>query len=1035
MANTIKIKAGSGTPTTSNIVDRELAFDRGANKLYINDNGTIVDLTGSGATGDITAVTAGTGLDGGGSSGDVTLSVDVSDFMSNGSDNRIVTATGADAMNAEANFTFNGTHAMLAATSALYFDGGTHTYIQESSDDFMKIFVGGQQMLGLFEGSTDSVFAPDDVRLGVGNSPDLVMYHDATNSHILNSNGDLIIKNAASDEDISIQVSDDGSTTTAIQIDGSDVGAVRLPNDSQKLMIGANDDLRIQHNGSHSFIQQYGTGDLYFDNNNDNQSFIFRTDDGSGGVTTYLKIDGSAERISVKKSLRSDDNIAIAAGTDGDINMYHNGTNSFLENWNGDLYIRNNSDDKDIIFQTDDGSGGVTNYLQLDGSELRATFNVHTRFNDSKQVQIGSSADAKFYHDGSNTYLDNTGANNFIIQQSGDDQDLVFRCDDGSGGVTSYFYLDGSATKTIFPQTLQVQDTKAVNVGNAGDGQFFHNGTNTFLTNSTGTFFIDQYVDDGDLILRCDDGSGGNTPYLTLDGSAETINISKNMDFGDNVRARLGAGDDLQLGHDGTNSFISNSTGNLDIKNFGDDKDIIFYNDDGGGGTTPYLTLDGSATRTNVHKDLRLDNSVNLSLGGGGNMSMSHDGSNAVFSNATGNLTIQVTQDDGDLTLKSDDGGGGTTDYIKLDGGEKRTYLKEQVRLIDNKQLGIGSGDDLEIIHDATDSHIKNHTGNLVITQNTDDGDIIFKTDNGSGGVNNYLVIDGGAHAIDLLEDTRLKATRKFYFDGGGNSYIQEASADKISIVAGGVTLLDIDEANDMVHIPQDNHTLRIGSGSDLRLWHSGSDTFIRNDTGDFYISNDADDKDLILRSDDGSGGQTAYITLDGSDTRINIDKKMTFPASHTADKIVMYRGGNEKIGTEANTLLFTADNHKFKDAAGTVNLSLDNAGNLSATADVIAFASSDKRLKDNLKPIENSLEKVSKLSGYEFDWNDKQDTYQGHDVGVIAQEVEEVLPEVVTTRDSGYKAVKYEKLVPLLIESIKELKEEVNGLKSKLGE
>ena len=53
-----------------------------------------------------------------------------------------------------------------------------------------------------------------------------------------------------------------------------------------------------------------------------------------------------------------------------------------------------------------------------------------------------------------------------------------------------------------------------------------------------------------------------------------------------------------------------------------------------------------------------------------------------------------------------------------------------------------------------------------------------------------------------------------------------------------------------------------------------------------------------------------------------------------------------------------------------------------------------------------------------------------GHDVGVIAQEIEEVLPEVVQTRDNGYKAVKYEKIVPLLIEAIKELKQEIEELK-----
>jgi hypothetical protein len=56
----------------------------------------------------------------------------------------------------------------------------------------------------------------------------------------------------------------------------------------------------------------------------------------------------------------------------------------------------------------------------------------------------------------------------------------------------------------------------------------------------------------------------------------------------------------------------------------------------------------------------------------------------------------------------------------------------------------------------------------------------------------------------------------------------------------------------------------------------------------------------------------------------------------------------------------------------------------------------------------------------------------EGHDIGVIAQEIEKIFPEVVTTRDNGYKAVKYEKLVAFLIQAIKELKTEVDNLKNK---
>ena len=169
---------------------------------------------------------------------------------------------------------------------------------------------------------------------------------------------------------------------------------------------------------------------------------------------------------------------------------------------------------------------------------------------------------------------------------------------------------------------------------------------------------------------------------------------------------------------------------------------------------------------------------------------------------------------------------------------------------------------------------------------------------------------------------------------------------------------------------------------------------------------------------------------------------------------ILLKDGGTEfgrfKIAT-SDFVIKSAINKKdilFKgvDASSTITaLQLDmseggNAqflGNISgsqieASGDVIAFGSSDERLKDNIKPITEPLWKVSQIGGYTFDWNEKQDTYEGHDVGVVAQEIHKVLPEVVAERSNGYLGVKYEKIVPLLIESIKELKKEVDDIKEK---
>jgi len=94
----------------------------------------------------------------------------------------------------------------------------------------------------------------------------------------------------------------------------------------------------------------------------------------------------------------------------------HDGTNSYIENETGNLYILNRSDDKDIVFQSDDGSGGLATYLQLDGSSTRTRAFKDVNFDDSIKATFGASSDLQIYHDGSNSYIDETGTGNLVIR-------------------------------------------------------------------------------------------------------------------------------------------------------------------------------------------------------------------------------------------------------------------------------------------------------------------------------------------------------------------------------------------------------------------------------------------------------------------------------------------------------------------------------------------------------------------------------------------------------------------------------------------
>ena len=119
---------------------------------------------------------------------------------------------------------------------------------------------------------------------------------------------------------------------------------------------------------------------------------------------------------------------------------------------------------------------------------------------------------------------------------------------------------------------------------------------------------------------------------------------------------------------------------------------------------------------------------------------------------------------------------------------------------------------------------------------------------------------------------------------------------------------------------------------------------------------------------------------------------------------------------------------------AATVRMKLDSAGTLTVSDDLVAFGSpSDKKLKENIKPIESALDKVSKLQGVTFNWKEKGITNLKQDVGFIAQDVQKVVPELVRENENGMLSMRHQGIAPILLEAIKELKAEVEELKKQI--
>jgi hypothetical protein len=206
--------------------------------------------------------------------------------------------------------------------------------------------------------------------------------------------------------------------------------------------------------------------------------------------------------------------------------------------------------------------------------------------------------------------------------------------------------------------------------------------------------------------------------------------------------------------------------------------------------------------------------------------------------------------------------------------------------------------------------------------------------------------------------------------------------------------------------------------------------------SGDLYLP--ANLSNIWIGSNNYTSGDRFRIHLSASDSYIDFaNGDLHFRPNGGSPKtgsLVLTNSGNIKI---SGSLLVTGSTSISRSlAVGGISPS-NTVGRIDASNDIVAFSTSDIRLKENINIIQDPLNKVLNLEGIEFDWKESTKDIHGHtgsDIGVIAQQVLNVIPQSVRINDTGYYSVRYEKLIPLLIEAIKEQQNQINELKEKIN-
>ena len=767
------------------------------------------------------------------------------------------------------------------------------------------------------------------------------------------------IETLAGSQQLQIGIPSNPVFTGVVTADGLDLG------DDEKIRLGSGQDFEIYNDSSGNIIDSK-VADLIIQNTHDDKDILFKSDDGSGGVTTYFFLDGSQKNIQSNVTFRILDTGKLQLGNGADLEIFHNGTNTAINNATGDLTISNFADDKDIIFQSDDGSGGVTTYFKLDGSGTRTLFSKNIRLEDDVQLNIGSSDDFRLVHSPDNSFIQNF-VGDLQISNFADNKDILFRCDDNSGGLETYFFLDGGENRVTSNKEFRFIDNAKVKFGTSGDLEIYHDGSNSYIQDvATGNLIISgsnsiQLKSAGDEFYMIGNADGqvalynnGIKKFETSSNGVEVtgVVVADGLDLGDNEKARFGDSQDLEIFHDGSHSRIKDvGAGHLVINatdfvinNSGDTQNMItaidgsavnlYFNgskklettstgvsvtgnivgsgnltlDNTGDGATSTITLGGDDLGNKNNSILFVENRSSGAMTFG--FTLTNEGSssnNFIIKNhnnsVSGTSALTIARDDGaittggNLTVAGDLTVNGTTTTVNTETLAVEDPLISMAK--DNSANSVdigfygryndGSNRYLGLFSNASDNNkfvlFKGLTEEPTTTVNV----------SGTGFARGSLLLDSIGATGDITTSGNITLNSRITFDHGGDHYF-EAGTDSLSyksslgsaVVTFNASTLNTSFGGDISLA--DSKTLNVGTGNDLQISHNGTDTQINNLTGNLQFTQLADDKDISFASDNGSGGDTIYMTIDGSATTTVFHKN----TRHNDNVLVQVGAGND---------------------------------------------------------------------------------------------------------------------------------------------